>query len=617
MGVQGDTGEATPAMVTIAGIAVSRGFAAGPVFVHRPDDDFEVPEYEIAPDRVSAELARYGAARAETHAQIEALADQLEGRGEHAAAVFANHLELLEDTTICSSVERLIRERRVNAEVAVRRVVAEFREMFNRMSDPYLRERVRDIDDIERRVLRILLGRTENGLSQIDEPVIVVAADLTPSDTVALPREKILGFATDRGSATSHVALLARVLGIPAVVGLGDIVSRVKPGDDILLDGTGGTVTVNPDVRTCAEFARLVRRERELLDLLAEDRGRAGATKDGAPVRFCANAQPGVPMGGFAAFGAQGVGLYRTEYLWIGGTREPTEEEQTTAYSDAVRAAAAMGPAARVVFRALDLGGDKLMRGAECHEPNPFLGQRSIRWLFAHREVLRAQIRAILRASAVGPSALMWPMIATIQELRDANEELRRAKDDLRAQGVPFDERIPVGCMIEIPSAALCADHLAREVDFFSIGTNDLVQYTMAADRGNERVAALYQPTNPAVIRLVDMTVKAAAAAGIPVGVCGETASDPVLGVLWVGLGVTELSMSASYIPVLRKILRALTGAETRALADLARTLSADHSAAEIYAACRAFIVSKVPQLESIQSFFTAVDGTGEKKSVE
>jgi len=617
MGVLESRDEAKPAMVTVAGIAVSRGFAAGPVFVHRPDDDLEVPEYEVSPDRVPAELARYHAARAETHAQIEALAAQLEGSGEHAVAVFANHLELLEDATIRSAIERLVRERRINAESAVRRVVADFREMFNRMRDPYLRERVRDIDDIERRLLRNLLGRTGSAFAQIDEPVIVVAADLTPSDTVALPREKILGFATDRGSATSHVALLARVLGIPAVVGLGDVVSRVRPGDDILLDGTGGTVTVNPDVRTCAKFARLVRRERELLALLAEDRGRAGATKDGAPVRFCANAQPGVPMGGFAAFGAQGVGLYRTEYLWLGGTHEPTEAEQTAAYSDAVRAAGAMGPDARVVFRALDLGGDKLMRGTECHESNPFLGQRSIRWLFAHREVFRAQIRAILRASAVGPSALMWPMIATVQELRDANGELARAKDDLRAQGVPFDEKMPVGCMIEIPSAAICADLLAREVDFFSIGTNDLVQYTLAADRGNARVASLYQPTNPAVIRLVDMAVKAADAAGIPVAVCGETASDPVLGVLWVGLGVAELSMSASYIPVLRKILRALTGAETRELADLARTLSADRSAAEIYAACRAFIVSKVPQLEEIQSFFTAVDGVGEVKSRE
>ncbi len=594
-------------MVTVTGTAVSRGFAAGPVFVYRPDEVQRVPEYEIAPERVPEEIARYHAARAQTHAQIESLVEQLGEHGGSAAAVFANHLDILDDEAFYSEIERGIRVRRVNAEAAIRRAVGKFRELFGRMKDAYLRERIRDIDDIERRLLRVLLGCSGNAFAQIDEPVIVVAADLTPSDTVALPRDLILGFATDRGSATSHVALLARVQGIPAVVGLGDVVNRVKPGDEILLDGTNGAVTVNPDVRTCAEFAHLVRRERELLALMAEDREHAGATKDGAPVLFCANAQPGVPMGGLAAFGAQGVGLYRTEYLWLAGEHAPSEEEQATVYSAAVRDVAAMGADARVVFRALDLGGDKLMRGLKWDEANPFLGSRSIRWLFEHRDLFRSQVRAILRASACGPSAIMWPMIATAQELREANAELDRAKDELRAEGIAFDENIPVGCMIEIPSAALCADQLAREVDFFSIGTNDLVQYTLAADRSNEHVAYLHQPTNPAVIRLIDMTVRAAAAAGIPVSVCGETASDPVLGVLWVGLGVSELSMSASYLPVLRKVLRALSSGEIREMADLARTLCRDCSAAEIYAACRSYIISKVPQLEEIQSFFTAI----------
>ena len=607
MGEQENRIEANPAMVTVAGIAVSRGFAAGPVFIHRPDDIQDVPEYEITPDRVEQEILRFHEARAKTHEQIEALVDQLGTSGGNAAAIFANHLEILEDVSIIRSVERFIRTARINAEAAVRRAVADIRAMFGRMKDPYLRERVRDVDDVERRCLRVLLGHTGNAFAQITEPVIVVAADLTPSDTVALPRELVLGFATDRGSSTSHAALLARVLGIPAVVGLGDIVTRVKPGDDVLLDGTNGSVTVNPDVRTCAEFARLVKRERELLAMLAEDRGHSGVTKDGARVRFHANAQPGVPMGGFAAFGAQGVGLYRTEYLWLERDTEPTEGEQTAAYSEAVRSAASMGENARVVFRALDLGGDKIMRGVKCVEANPFLGNRSIRWLLTHRAAFRTQVRAILRASAVGPSAIMWPMIATVHELREANEVLRHAKDELRAEGIPFDEKIPVGCMIEIPSAALCSDQLAREVDFFSIGTNDLVQYTLAADRGNEQVAYLYQPTHPAVVRLIDLTVKSATAAGIPVAVCGETASDPVMGVLWVGLGVTELSMSASYIPVLRKILRALTMNEIREMADLARAACADRSADEIYALCREYIISKVPQLEEIQSFFTSV----------
>lgn len=591
-------------MQTIAGIAASRGFAAGPVFVHRPDPVITVPEYEIPPDRVFAELTRFQAARAETRRQIETLMAQLQARDRSGSDIFANHLAILEDTSTTAAVERRVRDERVNVETAIRRTFGVYRAAFDRMQDPYLRERVRDIDDVERRLLRVLLGLSENAFAQVSEPVVVVATDLAPSETLAIPRERVLGFVLDRGSATSHVALLARALGIPAVVGLGDVVARVKPGDEILVDGTTGAVTVNPDVKTCACFARLVRRERELRALFDEDRAKEGATKDGAPVVFCANAQPGVPMGGLAAFGAQGVGLYRSEYLWLASEIPPTEADQTEAYTQAVRTAAAMGPTARVVFRALDIGGDKLMRGQATGEPNPFLGNRSIRFLLSHPETFRSQLRAILRASAVGPSAIMWPMVSTLEELRTARAELMRAMDDLRAAGTPFDAHLPVGCMIETPAAALCAEQFAREVDFFSLGTNDLVQYTMAADRGNAQVAHLYQPTHPAVLRLIDLTVQAAKHAGIPVAVCGETASDPVLGSLWVGMGVTELSMSASYIPVLRKVLRGQTSAELRALADLVRRMCAEATAAEIYAACRRFVLAKVPQLEEIQSLF-------------
>lgn len=593
-----------PAMTTVVGIAASHGCAAGPVFVHRPDPVISVPEYEITPDRVLAELARYHAARSETRAQIEALIAKL-SEGNHAGAdIFANHLAMLDDSVTIAAVERRVRTERVNVETAIRRTTAEFREAFGRMSDPYLRERVRDIDDVERRLLRVLLGLADNAFAQISEPVVVVATDISPSETMSIPHNLVLGFAIDQGSATSHVALLARALGIPAVVGLRDVVARVNPGNDILLDGTNGTVTVNPDVKTCAGFARLVRRERELRAMMDEGRGREGATKDGVPVRFCANTQPGVPMGGIATFGAQGVGLYRTEYLWISRDGEPTEAEQTEDYSQAVRAASAMGPEARVVFRALDIGGDKLLHGNYSPEPNPFLGNRSLRWLLANRESFRVQLRSILRASAMGPSAILWPMVTTIEELRTAKEELELAKAELRAAGTPFDDNLPTGCMIEVPAAALCAEQLAREVDFFSIGTNDLVQYTMAADRSNAAVSYLYQPTSPAVLRLIDFAIQAAKRQGIPVTVCGATASDPVLGALWVGMGVEELSMSASYIPVLRKVIGELTADDLRQLAEMARGMCADHPAADIYKACRSYILSKVPQLEEIQSFF-------------
>ena len=412
----------------------------------------------------------------------------------------------------------------------------------------------------------------------------------------------MLGFATDRGSTTSHVALLARALGIPAVVGLGDISMRVKTGETILLDGTGGTVTISPDEAAVAEFERMMRRSRELYSQLSGGGAGFVGLKDGTPVTLRANVQPGVPLCGLATFGAEGIGLYRSEYLWLGEDSNPSEEKQTKAYTEAARVVAGLGHGARVIFRALDLGGDKLMSGNLIREVNPFLGNRSIRWLLSHRDVFRTQLRAFLRASAFGPSSVMYPMIATRDELRAANEELERAKAELAAEGVAFDVSIKRGCMIEVPSAALAADQLAREVDFFSIGTNDLVQYTLAADRGNEQVAYLYQPAHPAVIRLVDMTVKAAKARDIPVAVCGESAADPVMAALWIGLGVTSLSMGASGIPVVRKVLCGLSSADVAELADKVRAMCDDSSAADIYSFCRKFLLERVPDFEAFQT---------------
>ena len=594
-------------MTTVPGTATSRGFVSGTAFLYAGERDAVLPEYTLHESKVGAEIARYREARAETRRQLEGVVTDVSSRvAGTEAEIFQNHLVILEDETIISSVEKLIREELINAEAAIRRVDDTFRKAFARMNDPYLRERTRDLDDVERRILRNLSGRSETALTQITSPVIVVADDLTPSETVTLPRKYILGFATNHGSATSHVALLARAMGIPAVTGLGNITSVAKAGDTILLDGTHGEVTVNPDRNTREQFARLIWRERELMAALEESRREPGL---GLNVKLTANVQPGVPFGSLSAFGAEGMGLYRSEYLWLGGEDEPTENEQTAAYSEAAKAVAALGPGARVVFRVLDIGGDKMMKGAVAREANPFLGNRSLRFLLSRRDVFRTQLRAMLKASASGNAAILYPMVATIEELRQANFELRQAMDQLRMAGIPFDEHIPVGCMIEIPSAALNAELFAKEVSFFSIGTNDLVQYAMAADRGNEHVSYLYQPTNPAVIKLVDMSVKAAKAAGIACSVCGESAGDPVLGVLWAAFGVDSLSMSAGYIPVIRKALRSIKPEDAAVLADEVRAMCSACGAEEIYAHARRFLVERIPDLEELQSFF-APSGT-------
>lgn len=589
-------------MVTVSGTATSRGFVSGPVFLYVGDHELALPEYALPADRVGAELARYREARAETRRQLEGVVADVTARMTGAEAdIFKNHLVILEDEVIISSVEKLIREKRLNVEAAVYRVMADFRATFARMNDPYLRERSRDLDDIERRLLRVLSGRAESALSNINSPAIIVADDLTPSETVMMPRRMILGFATNRGSVTSHVALLARAMGIPAVTGLGDITSRVKAGDRILLDGTGGTVTINADQETREQFARLIWRERELMAKLESPCGKTG---DGLHVKLLANVQPGMAFGSLGTYGAEGIGLYRSEYLWLGGADEPTENRQTDAYREAAEAAAALGDGARVVFRVLDIGGDKMMKGAKGREANPFLGNRSIRFLLSRRDVFRAQLRAILKASAYGPSAIMYPMVATIEELRQANAELIQAMEQLRMANIPFDEKLPVGCMVEIPSAALNAPLFAKEVSFFSIGTNDLVQYTMAADRGNEQVAYLYQPTNPSVLRLVDMTVEAARNAGIPCAVCGESASDPVMACIWAALGVDELSMSASYIPVIRRTLASMSPSDAAELAAKVRAMCETSGSKEIYDHVRSFLKGRIPDLDELQKFF-------------
>jgi len=587
-------------MQTIAGIATARGFAVGPVFIYRGSGDVPVPEYIVEPGGEDDELQRLKRALTETRRDLEGLISVLRTRtGTDDVRVFECHLMLLEDELLYQETERSIRENRLNAGAAVRKTVNHARRQFAQMNDPYFRERVRDLDDVERRLLKAITGFSGEAHLELKAPAIVVANDLTPSETVQLPREFVLGFATDGGSATSHVALLARAMGIPAVTGLENVTARVTAGETVLLDGTNGALTLSPDATALREFTELVERQKEIVEEVAEG-APAGTLKEGGRVLIYANIHPGVPVGNIREQGARGVGLYRSEYLWLNKESEPTEEEQFVAYRDAAKFTMTLGSEASLTIRTLDIGGDKLVRGISETEANPFLGNRSIRYLLTHRDVFRTQLRAILRASAFGKIAILYPMISCVEELKGAAEVLEEVKRKLDADGLPYEKDVLVGAMVEVPSAALNAEALAKYVDFFSIGTNDLIQYTMAADRGNEAVAYLYQPTNPAVLKLMRMTVAAARKQKIYVGVCGESASDPVVGVLWAAMGVDLLSMSATYIPVMSKLFSRLTRADLDDYAKTVAGLPEDLTGDEIYAHCRAWMLSRIPDLDTI-----------------
>ena len=587
-------------MRTIAGLATARGFAIGPVFIYRGSGDVPISEYVVDPGHEAEELVRLKRAVLETQRDLESMISTLKERSGHTdVRVFECHQMLLEDPVLFGETEKYILEDHVNAEAAVRRTANHARAQFERMNDPYFRERVRDLDDVERRLLKALTGFGGSPHLEIKAPSIVIADDLTPSETVQLPREYVLGFATNGGSTTSHVALLARAMGIPAVTGLGDITGKVIAGETVLLDGTNGAVTIAPDEEAVRSFSDLVERQQEIVEDVSRG-APAGTLKDGGDVLIYANVHPGVPVADVKEQGARGVGLYRSEYLWLNREMEPTEEEQFEAYSDAAKFAASLGPRSSITIRTLDIGGDKLVRGISSKEANPFLGNRSIRYLLSNPDVFRTQLRAILRASVFGKVGILYPMVSCVEELREAAAILADVKRELDGKGIAYDKAVPVGAMIEVPSAAINADALAKYVQLFSIGTNDLVQYTMAADRGNESVAHLYQPTNPAVLKLMRMTIDAAKRNGIPVGVCGESASDPIVGVLWAAMGVDMLSMSATYIPLMSKLFSRLTRAD---LDDYLKTVEAMGNSAtadEILAKCNEWMRTRIPDLDTI-----------------
>ncbi len=548
-------------MKTLQGIGAAPGIAVGPAFLFQPADlRFE----RRAVDDPAAEWVRLRRAVAVAGEQLAGVhkraMDQL---GNEQAAIFQAQLLMLEDPELLVAVQTAIEEQHLNAEAALSDAAAFYAEALDALDDEYLRARAADVRDVASRVLRILLGQPDLGAGPTC-PSIIVARDLTPSDTVLLDKTCVLGFCTAEGGPTSHTAILARALGLPAVVGAGAGVLAVAPGATVALDGTAGHLLLEPDAATLGSL----RQRQAATSLLFAEAGRLAGepavTRDGHQVEVVANI--GSVREALAALeaGAEGVGLLRTEFLYLERPSLPGEEEQYQAYR-AILETMGRRP---VVLRTLDVGGDKALPYLELpHEANPFLGVRAIRLCLARPELLRPQLRAALRAAPGHNLKIMFPMVATLAELRAARAALEAARSELLAEGLPVPERLDVGIMVEVPAAAVMADRLAREADFFSIGTNDLGQYTLAADRTNARVAALAVALQPAVLRLVDRVIDAAHAAGRWAGLCGELAGEPVAIPILLGLGLDEFSMSAPAIALAKQIIRSLDLAEARALA--------------------------------------------------
>ena len=552
----------------LRGIAVSPGVSRGKVIVLTKQAD-RVPEQHLPEDQVAAEVQRFEQSLIDTRRDIaEMQAEVNERLGAQEASIFDAHLLVLEDPMLIDEVTRRIVNERLTAEYAFQQVAERFIEGLSAIDDEYLRERSADMRDVAQRVMQNLLGYEERHETyRITEPCIIISHDLTPSQTAQLNKRLVLGFATDIGSKTSHTAIMARSLRIPAVVGLHDASKLLANGQYVLLDGFNGLVVINPTDQTLFEYGQLVRRQVTLEEKLRETRDQAAVTLDGARIVLSANIEQPSDAEAVTQSGAEGVGLFRTEYLFINRDVLPTEEEQYHAYREV---AAALKPLP-VIIRTLDLGGDKFLSHLQVpEEMNPFLGWRAIRFCLQEKDIFRAQLRAILRASAEGNVKMMYPMISCSEEVDQANALLEECKRELRQENTPFNDALEVGVMVEIPSAALAAGSLARKVKFFSVGTNDLIQYALAVDRLNEKIAHLYEPAHPAILRLIQMTVEAGKKAGIWVGVCGEMAGDPIMVPLLLGLGVEELSVAPLSVPKIKYLIRRIKMSEAKELAECA-----------------------------------------------
>jgi phosphotransferase system enzyme I (PtsI) len=555
----------------LLGIAASQGTAIGPAFVVASADT-GVPQEQIADAQVDVEITRLRRALAQVEEDLkEALSKVSREAGEPHAGVFLGHLQIIKDPMLVEEAEQRIAAHKQNAAWAFSQQVERLAGLFDRMADPYIKERKADVLDVAGKVLDALLGRQpQRSLADLPRASVVIATSLAPSETAGLDRGKVVGFATDGGGPSSHTAIVAAAMGIPAVVGLGDISRQVQSGDTVVVDGTQGVVVVRPSAATLKKHGRELERERSFWRKLARLRHLPAETLDGRRVKVEANIELPTEGESVSASGADGVGLYRSEFLFMNRTSLPGEEEQYRAYADVARE---MAPCP-VTIRTLDLGGDKVADSLEHEpEPNPFLGWRAIRVCLERTDLFLVQLRAVLRASAHRNVRLMLPMVSSVEEVLQARELVEEAKRDLTQRGEEFDHDIKVGVMIEVPSAALIAGDLAKHADFFSIGTNDLIQYTLAIDRDNARVNYLYQPLHPAVLHLLDRTIAEGHSNGLPIAVCGLMASDPLGAFLLLGLGLDEFSVTTAAVGRTKRIIRSWSYARARIAAKAALSL--------------------------------------------
>ncbi len=557
-------------MTPLKGIPAAPGVAMGKA-VFLASEDVPVPRRSITDDQIPYEVLRLEEALIKTRHQILAIQRKLaEELGQGHADILNAHLLVLEDQAVREEIINGLRNQRLNVEAIFHDVMVRHLKAFAKTEDEYLRERTADVEDIRRRVLRNLLGKQTDAVTQFEEPVVVVARDLSPSQTAQMHKRHVLAFITEVGGRTSHTAIMAKSLEIPAVVGLATVTRRIREGDFLIVDGTRGEVIVDPDEPTLKRYTLEQRRQQELNRQLLHLKDLPAETLDHHRVTLSANIELPEEVPSVIAHGAEGIGLFRTEFLYLNRGDFPTEEEQYEAYS----AVAKQLHPQPVIIRTMDLGGDKFFSPLQIPtEMNPFMGCRAIRLSLARPDIFRIQLRAILRASVHGNLKMMYPMISGPEELRRANEILHEVEQELGREGVAFNKDMEVGAMIEVPSAAVACDLLVDDVDFFSIGTNDLIQYSLAVDRVNEKIAYLYEPTHPAILRIIKRIIDVAHAAKIWVGMCGEMAGEPALGLLLLGMGLDEFSPSPVQLPIVKQVIRSVEHSFAQTVVEQALTL--------------------------------------------